>query len=33
MLILLVHGPHFEKHWYRVDILGLFGKTTHKLST
>ena len=33
MLMIQVHGPHFEKHWYRVDILGLFGKTTHKLST
>ena len=33
MLMLLVHGSQFEKHWYRVDILGLFGETTHKLST
>ena len=31
--MLLVHGSQFERHWYRVDILGLFGETTHKLST
>ena len=28
--MLLVHGPHFEKHWSRVDLLGLFGKSPHK---
>ena len=30
MLMLLVHGPHFEKHWSRVDLLGLFGKSPYK---
>lgn len=28
MLMLLLHGSQFEKHWYRVDILGLFSETT-----
>lgn len=33
MLMMLIHGPHFKKHWSRGDIPDLFGKPLHKLST
>ena len=33
VLIMLVHGPHFENHRSRADIPDVLGKPLHKLST
>ena len=33
LVMLLVPGPHFEKHWSRVDLLSMFWKSPNQLRT